>query len=143
MKYKIGFLLLLIFVLTGCGLLSEDPLEEEHVKGVTLPPGGNCNDLNPQQQAFGDSLVALATETGIIAIEEMVRELDNGEWAPRMGMRPSKCRINSGQIPVSRGVHGPGEMIRCVGLRASASSTVILSLRTTKRSTVGSNSPMR
>ena len=33
--------------------------------------------------------------------------------------------------PRLRGVHGPGEMMRCEGLRASISSTVILSLRKT------------
>ena len=58
-------------------------------------------------------------------------------------MRPWKTPIKSRQTPVSFGVHGPGEIKRCVGAKAYASSTVILSLLAIFITIDGSIYPMR
>jgi len=59
-------------------------------------------------------------------------------WCPRhtpsTGILPAAAAIRSRQMPASFGVHGPGESTIASGLRASASSTVSLSLRTTSQS---------
>ena len=51
---------------------------------------------------------------------------------PRTGVPASaKRRIASTDTPASAGVHGPGDTITRAGSRASSSSTVSASLRTT------------
>ena len=57
--------------------------------------------------------------------------------------RRGSASMRSPQTPDSFGVHGPGDSSRCDGPSATASSTVILSFRTTCISIAGSSSPIR
>jgi len=90
MQGTMGLLFILIVSFTGCGLLSENPTETAD-KGTLLPSGGTCANLSAEQQAKGDSLVALATETGITSIEDMFQELNNNDWDKAKNLTPSQA----------------------------------------------------
>ncbi|CSC17726.1 Uncharacterised protein [Vibrio cholerae] len=48
-----------------------------------------------------------------------------------MGSWPANASIAASEIPASLGVHGPGEITKCVGASARIPSRSISSLRTT------------
>ena len=68
-------------------------------------------------------------------------------WCPRhtpkIGVVGANRFSTSLEMPASFGVHGPGEMMMCVGFSAAISSSVIWSLRTTFIGSAGSISPNR
>ena len=68
-------------------------------------------------------------------------------WCPRqtpkIGVVGANRVSTSFEMPASFGVHGPGEMMMCVGFSSAIWSSVIWSLRTTSIGSVGSISPNR